>query len=535
MEALSNKEIDLARVILNAAEAKILGVQEHGLSTFLKSNIRNIKPALSQSKIDEQSIILPYIQRTQRSHINANYFGIEAGAANPFAGTTNNGIAYPASAWDLTLNLGNSWLKTDLKAIERYFLPGNTLIVLTWDNETDKNAKTLVFTIVNAINADSGSVSKAIVTVEPNVSAGTWAGLGGGQAAYQVTFGVAQTGVNSISDRESWCHNQPADLSRKIIVNWLQTVRYSRCVDEAYKKTLDQIMSGKINAFMQGFQWSSLADQNKRMAMLEENAFMNTVFYGQRLNDLQQVETYQNLPAIGDPLDPNCTLEYKASALGFFTILTDCQRVVDLNGAPLDLDYIFQQLYYLKRYREADGDKIAVIDSLTDRWTASKIDDAMAKYYKARKGWETTRYAKIGEKITHDNMILFNYNLYDIPDVGIQWAVFHDTFFDDHVSAFNVSVNGQDFRSRGRMLWFLDFSDMALGIAGTKSVTRKDPDPDTRSEYKCVITPNVKEYNLRSTKFTAMLDRPHRHLIIYNFSDACPTIAGPLGCDVPNS
>ena len=50
--------------------------------------------------------------------------------------------------------------------------------------------------------------------------------------------------------------------------------------------------------------------------------------------------------------------------------------------ARLDLDYIFQQLYYLKRYRESDGDKVQIIDSMTGRLTANVIYDAMSKYYK---------------------------------------------------------------------------------------------------------------------------------------------------------
>ena len=523
LEALANKEIDLARVVLNAAEAKVLGVQENGLATFLRSTIKDIKPKLGQSKIDEQSIVLPYIQRTQRSYINANYFTIEAGAANPDAGT--NGI--PASAWDLVLNLGSSWLKTDLQQIERYFLPGNTLIVLTWDNTTEKNAKTLVFTIVKAVNADAGGIAKAKVTVQPNLTDAGFLALtddAAGRGQYRPTFGVAQTGVNSVSDRESWCAEPPADLSRKILVNWLQTTRTSRCVDETYLKMLDQIMKGKVNPFQQGFVWSPLAEQNKRKAQLEDDAFMRSVFFGQRINEKQTVETYDQLPTVSDVNDPTCPLEYKARALGFFQILTDCNRVVDLNGAPLDLDYVFQQLYYLKRHREADGDRISVIDSLTDRWTAQKIFEAMSKYYRLKLGVETVRYVKMGEKITHDGQTLFNYNLYDIAEVGIQWAVFHDPFFDDHLSAFPATVGGVDFKSRGRNLWFLDFSDMTIGIGKTMSVRRKTPDETTNALYNCVITANHKEFNLRSQKWTAMLDRPQRHLIIHNFNDACPSV-----------
>jgi hypothetical protein len=490
---------------------------------------------LAQSKVDEQSIVLPYIQRTQRSFINANYFTVEAGVADSDAGTTVGGVVIPASAWKLTLNLGSSWLKTDLENIERYFLPGTTLIVLTWDNTTDKNAKTLVLKVIRASNADAAGVKKAYVTVEPNVDATTWTGYNNGQkAAFQPTFGVAQTGANSVSDREAWCHNSPADLSRKIIVNWLQTSRFSRQIDESYQKTLDSIMKGKVNAFMQGFQFNSIADQNKRAAQLEDEAWVRSCFFGQRINDKQTVEGYQALPTVYDIEDAACPLEYKANALGIFTMLSDCNRVVDLNGNDLDLDYIFEQLYYLKRNRDADGDRVSVIDSMTDRITSNRIYDAMTKYYKARYGVETTRFAKVGEKISHEGIILFNYNIYDIPESAIQWAVFHDTFFDDMLSAFPATVGaGVDFKSRARQIWFLDWSDISVGIAGTKSVKRKQPDVNSNSLYKCVITPNVKEYNLRSTKWTVLVDRPHRHLIIQNFSGNCPKVAA-AGCWAPN-
>ena len=71
-EALSNKEIDLARVIASSAEAKMLGVQERGLTTLLNSSITNIKPLINKVNVAEQSMILPYIQRRQRSVMNAN-------------------------------------------------------------------------------------------------------------------------------------------------------------------------------------------------------------------------------------------------------------------------------------------------------------------------------------------------------------------------------------------------------------------------------------------------------------------------------
>jgi hypothetical protein len=537
-EALSGKEIDLARVILNATEAKALGVQESGLATLLRSSVQNIKPALNKMNISEQSLVLPYIQRRQNSQVNANYFTIEAGAANPFAGTTNSGTVFPTSSWDLTLNLGSSWIKTvsgSPEAIERYFLPGSHLFVLTWDNTTSKNAVTLDFEVVKAINADSGGVSKAIVTVRPNVSDAGWAGFNSGaKLPYQPTFGVAQTGANSISDRESWCHNQPSNTTGKLVANWLQTTRSSTCVDGEYQRILDQILKGKINPYDQGFKWTSIGEQNKQMAMASEDAWLKSVMYGQAINENQTVEGYQNLPQISDVGDPSCPLEFKANALGIFTLLKDANRVVDMNGNVLDLDYIFEQLYYLKRYRSAGGDKVNVIDSMTDRITAARILEAMTRFYQVKYNFTTQQAIKIGETIKHEGLVLFNYNIYDIPEQGIQWAVFWDTFFDDMISAFPSTVSGVDFKSRARQLWFIDWSDVQVGIAGTTSVTRKDPDAATNALYKCVILPNVKTYNLRSTKWTVMVDRPARHLIIHNFSSACPRITA-TGCTVPNS
>ena len=527
-EALSGKEIDLARIILNATEAKALGVQESGLPMLLRSAIQNIKPSLNKVTISEQSMVLPYIQRRQRNQFNANYFTIESGEVNANAGTTVDGIVYPNSSWNLTVSLSNNWIKTasgDIEGLERYFLPGAHIYVLTWDNTSNKNAVTLDLEVVRAVNASAGGVSKALLTVRANISTAEWAGMSvEARARFQPTFGVAQTGANSISDRESWCFNQPSNTTGKLVVNWLQTTRESRCVDDTYQKTLDRILKGQVNPFDMGFKWTSIGEQNKEMAMHSENAWLRSVFYGQQINEKQTPETYQQLPSIADVSNPSVPLEFKANALGIFTLLQECNRVVDLNGNRLDLDYIHEQIYYLKRYREVGGDKVNCIDSLTDRMTASNILMSMNSWYENKYNTTTTTFRKIGEKITHEGIVLFNYNIYDLPEQGCQWAVFWDTFFDDMISAFPSTVGGQDFKARARNLWFIDWSDVAVGIAGTSSVVRKDPDAATRSEYRCVILPNVRSYNLRSTKWTVMMDRPQRHLVIHNFSGGCPTL-----------
>jgi hypothetical protein len=109
-EALSNKEIDLARVIANSAEANMLGVQERGLTTLLNSSITNIKPLINKVNVAEQSMILPYIQRRQRSVMNANYFTVSANTAAD--ATSPADAAYNVDAADD----GDRVLRVDLGA-----------------------------------------------------------------------------------------------------------------------------------------------------------------------------------------------------------------------------------------------------------------------------------------------------------------------------------------------------------------------------------------------------------------------------------
>ncbi len=528
-EALGNKEIDLARVIASAAEAKMLGVQEKGFSSLIRSSITNIKPLLNQQKIETQSLILPYIQRRQRTQINSNYFAGSSGQAAPGAGT--NGLH--AGAWQCTVDLGDSPWKSSLSLIDRYFLPGATVIVSSWGD--DKKAKDLVYKIVSAADATaSGGEAKATLVLEPNITSSGYAKLSD-TTPYEFAVGVVQTGANSVNDYEEWCQNQPADLSNQLIINWLQTTRESRIVDDQYKATLESIMSGKTNPFLQNFVYQPLAEQNKRASQLSDEAWMRSVWYGQKIDENQTPETYMNLPAVLDPegarngsssYGSDCVLEYKSNALGIYTQLKDANRCPDLQGGKLDLDYLFAQLYYLKRHREADGDSIQVIDVMTDRITANNIFTVMNNYYKAKYGWDTVRNADINQKIEHNGIMLFNYNKYDIPEIGIQLAVFHDQYFDDLISAtpVNTDISGYDTKSRSRALWLLDWSDIKVGIAGTNSVTRKNPSPEVMDAYKCRMNAVIKEYSLRSTTWTTMMDRPERHLIIHNFSGDAPTV-----------
>ncbi len=566
-EQLAMVETDLARVIAGAAEAKILGVQEKGLATLLKSSLRDIKPAMSTSKVDEQSIILPYIQRRQRGHQNSNYFQIADGGGNlddaakkgttvskwtgntiPAAMTSGAGvqnthhIKVTSGAWgedNSTLGVLNTY-RGGPTSIDRYFLPGMSLIAYTYDGTA---SKVLDLEIVDAyeVTAKGTATLKGDVLLEVKDRSLTTAGALAG--------GFCQIGTNNVSDWEEWCRNQPTDFNQRIIVNWLQTSRETRQVDGVYKDTLQKILDGKVNPYAAGFKYLPLAEQNKIAAGNSENAWLRSTFFGQAISDSQTVEGYTSLPQVhdpesgtsygeypgGQPSGESCPLEYKANAIGIYTQLVEASRVADFAGGQLDLDALFQLIYYLKRYRESDGDSIDVIDCMTDRYTADNLMVAFSRYYQAKYGAQVNRFVDQGQKLTFDNQVLFNYNVYDIPEIGVQLAVFHDQFFDDHLSAAKQSESSTDLSgsaitaakaaANGRHLWFLDWSDINVGIAGTNSVTRKHPNVEAQELYKCRMEANVKEYQLKSTRWTTMLDRPQRHLVVRNFNDTLPKLS----------
>lgn len=571
-EDLSNKETDLARVIASSAEAKMLGVEERGLTALLTSSVQNIKPLINKVNVAEQSIILPYIQRRQRSVINANYFAISAGSAS--GGTYADGVpSFPASGlaagtgssptytsqsgdWVVSVNLGGSDWKSPISDIERYFLPGSFVVVNHWDSAT-KAAVEVQFMVMGAAPDTSiAGVTQAKVTLRPtgkdvpsdNSQWATFEATVGDN--YKPTTGVLQTLANNVNDYEAWCRNQPTDLSVRLLVNWLQTSRESREVNEEYKDTLAAIMSGKVNPYLRSMVYQPLAEQNKLASKLSQDQWTRAVWYNQALNDKQTPESYMQLPGVHDPEDTNCTLEYKAQALGIKSLLREAARVTTAGtaGGALDLDKLMSDLYYLKRNREQDGTTVSVIDCMTDRMTSVKIFEAFNKYYATRYGWTLERNSKIGETIEHNGVVLFNYNIYDLPDIGCQLAVFHDPMFDDLLNVgakFNLSAAGgydaqvlEDgttqvfsgdnatsdsdfnlFKATSRTLWLVDWSDVKIGVAGTNSVTRTQPHPEVDRLYSCRMDSVKRTFNLRSTKWTTMVDRPHRHLIIENFND----------------
>jgi hypothetical protein len=529
-EDQANKEVGMDRIIAQTKEARMAGVRERSLTDLLLS--RHV--ALPMGKgAGSQSVIAPFRLVPRRNIVNANYFQIEAGAVHASAGTDDyntpdaridGNINLADSAWQITVNVGSSpWVSSPssgLRDLEKYFLPGNYIVVEFKD--AAHVAYTSQFKIIDAVNADVGTVRKATVTIEPNKS-DTWWGTASAddKAPFQPTEGTVSLLANSVSDYESWGYQAPATNNLTLLDYWQQTIRYAFSYNEEYLKALESPLTSE---FFKKFRTLPLAQQRKQIEMQLEKQMYNTVFYGDEINEYQTVETYTSLPQVVDPADSAYQIEFKSNTYGFKTQLSKCARVLDKANQPLDLDAIFEACYNLKRNRETTSGTIDVIDVMTDRFTASRIRDIMIKYYKTKFSTDVTLHMQVGQKITFNGATVFEYNVYELPDQGVKLAVFTDPYFDDRLCNFTTAQ-----KSRGRAFWMLDWSDVAINVLRTNSAKRTTNVADEL--YRYVITPNVKQTMLNSKTIEVAIGDANRHQLIENFSDGCPNIT-VQGCDL---
>jgi hypothetical protein len=533
-EAYATTEHSLARVIAESAEARAIGVIPKTMSELLMSRIKEIdKDSIETRKVQGQSIILPYSYRTRKTNIGAESFSVASGEAHASAGTTVGGIVYPTSAWSVVVNTGPSARATALTNIERHFLIGEFLYVenikSTGVAGVDRDKRTTPFKIINSVNTSS---TTATVTIAANKTTAGWAALSAPEKAiYQPTFGVVYVGTNNVRDQESWCYNQPSDLSRSLIVDWNQTSRYTQCYNDEYARILKEITDGNVNEFIKKFQHMPLAEQNKLQRQRYDDKFMHSVFFGDVISEKQTAETYTQLETVADPED-GTVYGYKANAIGLRTLLANEGRVVDMHGGALDLDNLLALSYEVYRNRRVGNDSVEVIDWMTDKDSAHLIHISMIKYLKATYGFEVTQFFKSGEVVdSTTNLVRYKYNRYTLPGLGFDLAVFVEEFFTDRVSQYgngSGGLNGAvDFQTAGRSIWLIDWSDFNIGVLATNQSKREFKGKvysDANALYSCVITPNTKHYDLRSTTWTTQIGDAKRSLVVENFSLACPTL-----------
>lgn len=502
------REVYMDRVITGAKEARIAGYTESFWESLFMSRLAGIKSELPKASIKNESIILPYIYRRQRRHINANYWKIHTGAAA--AGAGSNGLH--SGAWKLTVKNTSSPYATSMASIQRYFLPGKMLRVTHYDSST-KVSYSAVFKVISSTNADSGGTAYADIIVEPNYTNSAWGSLTTAQKApWKPTYGQVVNLSNSVSNYESWCQNEASDINNKLLTFWLQTTRFTHSYNDQYLLALNAALT---SGYWKEFRTLPLAQQKVQQRAKFMKDWITTCFFGQRISEKQAVETYTSLETVTDPANPDCVLEYKANALGFETQADNCGRVTDLSGTGLPLEDVWATSYLLKRARQSTGGTIDRIDWLTDRTSFGNTRDAMIAWYKAKYGVNIERHYAPNQKLTFQGQVELTYDIFEIPAEygGFEFAVGHDDFFSDRIAAATGDTDQQNVE---RGFWAYDFSDLQVGVLDTQKVTRQTNLADNL--YNCVIKPTVNQYELESMTFAPIMEDPLRHAIFKNFN-----------------
>ena len=553
------KEVGMDKIIAQTMEARIAGVPQRALMDLLLS--RHIALREGGKPGPDQSIIAPYRLVPRRTIVNINYFTITGGSSTaPVDPATPWAAPLPATVYFLTVQLSTGGFGTQIKNPENYFLPGMYLYAETtarhvgaqWTNFVGApnidGAVSVQYRVVTSAGK-TGDANTAYVAVAPTEfesleeSASAWATFKADDAPPTPSKAdrVAQTEIvagtliilaNSVSDKESWCYNNPAINNLGLIEYWRQTYRWTHCYNDEYLKALEAPLTSE---FFKKFRTLPLAEQRRQQELLMEKWYYNTVFYGSRISDKQTINTWTELPTVDDITNPGCVLEYKSNTLGVRTQLAECGKVVDLIGAPLNMDIIMELAYTLKRERGNTGAEIDTIDIFTDRFTKGKIRSLMLAYYKAKYGVEYSLNIQPNQKLVDavTNRFVFAFDKYDLPDQGVSIAVFTDGYFDDRLgAAAALGAGGLQTKNRARQLWLIDWSDVFVGVWNARSVKRQTNLAD--NIYNCVIDPNVNHYILNSRTIEVQVGNVNRHTLIENFSDACPT-ATAIPCPVITS
>ena len=538
----------------NMVEAPMVGVKPKGLMDILLGNMT--KAAMIGGKVTEQPVPgygemrpLPYSYRRRENQIANEYFQItpDSGVESPNAGTTVGGVVYPASSWQITVRSkpDGGWIDAkDGQPIASYFKPKESMFIQRHDNTGGAGNESQVFTMHKIIASTDNGDGTATVTVSANRTDTEWAGLTAGEkAVWQPAFGVIMTGTNNIDDYENYCETQPVPNANTLVVDYHQTSRYVQCYNKEYLEALDAILNGDVNSYQDVFKVQSVVEQNRRQFELFQKKWYNSIMYGQPLGSAQSPELYTSTSIDDDYLvyspEDDCPYGFKANAKGIRTLLSDEGMVIDLGGGYLDLDQLLEVAYIVKRNREIESSQtVDRIDIVTDKDTSDLIARVLIPYLKSAYGTTYERNWSEGKVADEYGATSFTYNVYSIPNQGLELAVIVDNYFTDRLQYF-PSGGTYDQRNHAGEIWMVDLSDINIGIVETnsKQISYKDDDfGKYNNAWKCTMKLNREDRDFRSTTWTVQLGNAKKHAIFTGFSlAACPRITQVSCSDIPNS
>ena len=487
-------------------------IVQSNLFNFITANAKvDLKHKISAEMISSGLYrIRPYILAKRINPINNNYWNVASGAACNNDGTPNAAGLYWSVVVTSPTNIPMSaqWFNQPERVFIRSITSGGTMTNTAWlvVSSTVDASGSFITLVLQSQNSQSFLPSTALTN--------------------PVT-GLLMRGTANVSDYESFCQRPPGLITSNLDEFWIETTRDATCEDEMYLKWRELVYAN--NPLYATFFDLTTVEYNKQSGEDFQRRFVSTFFWNKALQyqTIQNVESLQDqytVPLIGES-GSRCVGK-RANAIGVYEQHAQLNRIVDCQGAQLNLPALFEQLYYIQRVRRDSGANKAVCEMFEVMMPSQffpAFNQAMLKYYKDQSNGMLQLFQDVNKQGWQESPMGFVYT--DFPIIYPMKAtirVVTDLFFDDWFAA-NYNAGNQD---AGRVLWIMDWSRIYMGLFASERVVNKTGvlsqlaavDPT----YACVMRVPTRTTVLTSWMWTCICECPQGNLILENFSGDVP-------------
>ncbi len=491
-------------------EMKFCQVKQYSLFDYFMANKVNLSHKLNVDPIRTGlARIRPYILVERKAPIRNNYWTVTGGLACDLDGTPNGGGAY----WriDVTSNTGIPANAGWFNAKERVYIDGQTSggtsTKTAWEVKNSALTGGFVRVVLGSQNTNSFLDSARLES--------------------PVT-GLLVRGTANISDFESFCARPPGLLTNNTDEFWIETTRDSQCIDELYEEWRNLILAN--NPLYREYNDLSPIEYNKQSGEDFQRRWVNTVFFNKALANqtLEDVGSLEDINTV-EPGGARCVGK-RANAIGIYEQHAQHKRVIDLQGAQLNLPALFKTLYTMQRLREDIGAaNTNVFEIAIPSQFYPAFNMAMLQYYKAQSNGMLELHQDVTREVK-TAPLGFAYVDYKIMWPNVTIRVMTDRYFDDRLAAMTAAG-----LTTGRMAWILDWSKIYVGIFASERVVNTTNDLKTLAAvdptYKCVMKIPTVTTTLMSFTYTVICEAPQANLILENFSGEVPEAVVEDGAD----
>lgn len=487
-------------------EMKFCAVRQYNMFDYFMANKVDLSKKLSSEQINSGLLnIRPYILVKRKAPYYNNYWQFESGAACLVNGTLDGGGTYwRIDAFSPTgIPADTQWFNQK----ERLFAKGKTNGGSATNTAWQVESCTLV-----TVN---GVPRLRIVLANQNLNSFLDA-----ENLTKPVNGLLVRGTANVSDYESFCARPPGLITNNMDEFWIETTRDAQCIDQMYIKWRDLVMANNpLYA-----QWNDLSpiEYNKQSGEDFQRRWVNTVFFNKALENqtISTVEDLDNIETV-EPGGARC-IGKRANAIGIYEQHAQHKRIVDLQGAQLNLPALFEALYTMQRLREDIGSATDVFELAIPSQFYSAFNQAMLAYYKDQANGNLQLFQDVSKGGVKVAPLGFKYMDYPLIYPSCTLRIVMDRFFDDYLAA-HEDAGLEDV---GRLMWIIDWSKIYVGIFASNRVVNNTNDLKTMAAvdptYRCVMAIPTATTTLMSFTWTVICEAPQANLIIENFSDEVP-------------